>query len=254
MGRFGLRGSDWQTVEPQMHRTTERIKTLVARLREAQGPERELVAEQLLKVRTRAAPFMIDLLDTDDTSLHDTAAWIISGAGAPAAPALEKALRDPRVRVRATAAELLGILHARRSLGSLMRALPDPDAEVRQNAAWALTRLGSAAIPRLVSALGRHAGLVREQAAWCLAGIGRTAVRPIVKALPRMLPESRAEAVLVLGRIGEASRTALRSLLMSRFPEVRRGAFLALQEIGGSERLSLFLPLLFDPDHTVRAA
>src|SRR5689334_9265523 len=82
-----------------------------------------------------------------------------AGADAPKeekVQALIKALKDPDPEVRARAADDLGMLgpDAETAVPALVQALKDPHESVRHSAAWALPRLGPKAIPPLVEALG----------------------------------------------------------------------------------------------------
>jgi hypothetical protein len=154
----------------------------------------------------------------------------VSGGAEPPAPrpygrsdlAVPGAVADHRKDLRPALTELLGdadevirlnALHALLSLGvdrnlvpTLLRALSDPNAEVRETAQDALARLGREAVPALIEELSSPEKGRRPPAAEMLGKLGAVAH----EALPAL--------VAALKRKGED-------------PEFRRAASAALREI-----------------------
>jgi len=91
-------------------------------------------------------------------SLRETAADALARIGRPAVPALIRALSDPDPELRHQAARALSRMgpSVRDAVPALIRALKDPDPLVRRSAARALGQVGpdaAIAIPALVEAM-----------------------------------------------------------------------------------------------------
>jgi HEAT repeat protein len=98
---------------------------------------------------------------------------VVVGLGAPAVPALIKALGDSDSAVRRAAAEALGKLGDPQAVPALIQALGDSDSAVRRAAAEALGAIGDPqAVPALIQALGDSDWDVRRAAAWALGKLG----------------------------------------------------------------------------------
>ncbi len=137
--------------------------------------------------------------------------------------------------VRENAAEALGLLKDKRSVGPLIVALDDKDEEVRWKAAWALGNIGdeSAVIP-LIDALNDDRWTVRRFAATSLGRIkDERAVDALIYALEDSDWHVRKYAVEALGNIGDGR--ALEPLITSLEDEdrdVRKKAINALGKMG----------------------
>lgn len=59
--------------------------------------------------------------------------------------------------------------------------LKDPDRDVRFEAAWALGKIGPAAVPALTEALKDPQARVRSEAAWALGIMGPTAAAAVLE-------------------------------------------------------------------------
>ena len=136
-----------------------------------------------------------------DTALKRRLVEAFGAAGAPAVPALIKALGDWEDwwsdedwwidedcwsdNVRAAAAEALGAIGDPQAVPALIQALGDSDSAVRRAAAEALGKLGDPqAIPALIQALGDSDRDVRRAAAEALGAIGDPqAVPALIQAL-----------------------------------------------------------------------
>jgi HEAT repeat protein len=109
----------------------------------------------------------------NDTDLKRRLVEAFGAAGAPAAPALIKALGDWSENVRRAAAEALGAIGDPQAVPPLIQALGDWSENVRRAAAEALGKLGDRqAVPALIKALGDSDWVVRCNAAEALGKLG----------------------------------------------------------------------------------
>src|SRR5262249_29578939 len=146
---------------------------------------------------------------------------------------------------RRSAAYALGCLGNRAGsvLVPLQNALHDPEPAVRQNAAWALGRLGGDAAPALGSALKDSDALVRRDALAALGALQPVdAARPVVAAVLVCFRTDADAAVrktaltLLVALVGPQQRSAADDFcraLADADVEVRRNAALALSNVGG---------------------
>jgi HEAT repeat protein len=170
--------------------------------------------------------------------------------------ALQTALqgdRDPLVR--RSAAFALGSIGSASptALQALERALADASPGVRQNAAWALGRLGPTAVPALRKALTDADAVVCRDAAASCGLIGKDA-HPLLPELlacctPERDPELRKMALSVLVKlVGPDDKLGVQILtrsLADRDIEIKRNAALALSNIGGPDAAAA-VPILLD--------
>ncbi len=150
-------------------------------------------------------------------------------------PRLLQTLKSASTAVeRRAAADALGLMHSRRAVPLLMRALHDQNMSVRRNAAVALLRIRvSSAVPRIAQMLRDESGGVRILAAHVL---GRFRDPRAVPALIRALSDSkwyvRQAAAQALGEIsdGRAIKPLRRTVNDAR-PAVARAASNALKTL-----------------------
>jgi HEAT repeat protein len=158
--------------------------------------------------------------------------------------------------VRRSGVFALGCLgnKSKESFQALETAQGDPEAIVRQNAAWALGQLGEAALPLLKKALHDPDTLVKRDAAGAL--LQMKDADKVHELLKDLLPlcrdtnsETRRAALNVLVRIVEPKDQEaippLRVALEDRDLENKRNAALALSNIGGAET-AIALPVLLE--------
>jgi HEAT repeat protein len=118
--------------------------------------------------------------------------WALMQIGAPALTRLRGMLRHEDAEVRATAAELIGLIGEASDASELIGLLRDPSAEVRAKSAHALGRLGAGqAAAMLRGALGDRIFFVRAAAARALGQLGD---RPSIPALVHQAQTDRFEA------------------------------------------------------------
>jgi len=193
-----------------------------------------------------------------------TRAWEDAG------PILRRRLGDEKdARVRRSIVYAIGACGpaAKGALPEVREALRDKSAPVRQNAAWALGRIG-AGVDGLREALADGEALVRRDAAHALELIARTSGKAAASAaghdLIRMAAKEkdgvvRKAALAALARVAGPEHAdacaALHPILEDRDGDTRRGAAFALAAAGG-EHLKKAMPVLeaalSDADQTVQ--
>ncbi len=159
-------------------------------------------------------------------------------------PSLIRALADSDAVVRENAAEALGRRgpEAEQAIPDLIRLLSDRDPYVNGKAADALSRIGKGSVPGLISALTHGETNVRWCAAIALGKMGtgaREAVPMLADALRDSEDNVRWSAAVALGGMGTLAGEAIPALircLYDRDEDVRRGADMALDEIDPGRR------------------
>ena len=171
-------------------------------------------------------------------------------------PFFINAARDPDAFVRRSAIYALGCL-ARKSNATrtaLDNALNDGEAVVRQNAAWAMGRVGLDALPLLKKALGDRDSLVKRDAASALLKMDDAdKVHELLKELLPLCRDTNSEVrraalnvlVQIVDRKDKEAIPPLRVAMEDRDIENRRNAALALSNIGGEET-KVALPVLLE--------
>jgi HEAT repeat protein len=153
---------------------------------------------------------------------HDPRYLLEGDAGDPEeVSALLKALRHKEGRVRAEAADDLGLIgkQASAAVPALLEALQDPDGLVRVRAAGALARIdpdNRAAVPALLRGMKDPDRPVRKAAAEALGDVdpeAGDAVPALLQALRDADPDVRWAAVEALGRIGPGAEAAIPALV-----------------------------------------
>ncbi|MEP6572492.1 MAG: HEAT repeat domain-containing protein [Gemmatimonadota bacterium] len=143
---------------------------------------------------------------------HPARAWAANILGemkaARAFPTLVRALSDPDDEVRAKSASALGRIGDRRAVTYLLDyLLSDPAPFVRARIAGALGQFNDTeVIDRLVRALGDPAWWVRMRSVEALEQIGGIAESPLMLALDDPDPEIRIRAAVALERLGVPAR------------------------------------------------
>lgn len=190
-------------------------------------------------------------------ALGDIARGALKAADDPEIVArLEQALeKDGDPLVRRSAALSLGKLgpDAKSALAALEKAVEDTNAAVRQNAAWALGRIGASSVAGLRKALKDDDLLVKRDAAGSLGKLepedARGALDELVACCTLGNSDVRIAALSVLNKIvtSEDSKVAaaIRPALDDKDLEVRQNAALTLANIGG-EAAAPALPILLD--------
>jgi HEAT repeat protein len=192
---------------------------------------------------------LADRLASGDREVRREAAYALALLGSEAKdalPALIKALDDPDKQVWSNAVTavanigpeaeaaiptLIDALNSRRSRGGRER----DRRQALLRSAYALTRIGPAAVPPLIAALDADDGAARQGAAKALGGMG-PAAREAIPGLIRNLghPEAavRSEMIEALSSIGPDSIGALSDALGAKEALMRESSALALAQLG----------------------
>ena len=190
----------------------------------------------------RAVPPLIEALETAEPWLAPHIADILVRHGQPAIePALALLDRREPFLARAWAANVLGELRAGSALPSLLRALDDPDDEVRAKSATAIGRLAdrSAVAPLLDHLLADPAPFVRARIAHALGQFDDADVTDrLIHALGDPAWWVRVRSVEALERIGPPAQQPLLAALDSGDREIRGRAAITLERIGTAEALA----------------
>lgn len=229
-------------------------------------------------------PRLTRALNDADATVREAAAFALAeigpAAGSEPVESLAKLLlgdKDPQVRRSAACA--LGSLGPTNvpSTTSLRKALHDPEAVVRQNAAWALGQLsrsapgqpdlgfGTGTISELSHALADRDPVVRRDAAEALGTIGRRAhgsLQALVKSFRQdgdavVRKTALSAMVNVAGPDDHDVAPDLVAALKDPDPENARSAALALGNIGGADvaaAVPVLRTALHDPDARAIAA
>ncbi len=169
-------------------------------------------------------------LDHEDGDIRRLAVSVVAAHPRVAqfAGSLERLLEnDPSARVRAEAADALGMLGPA-SLDALVAATMDPDPVVVEAVATAFGEVGDrSAVPWLIDAARDHGDrLVREAAVASLGAIGDERARPVLlKLVSAGPPQIRRRSVVALTVFdGSDVEAAIRDALGDRNPMVREAA------------------------------
>jgi HEAT repeat protein len=141
---------------------------------------------------------LIARLNSDDGDTRALALGDLAAQGAQATPALQQALQSPHARVRALAAEGLGMIADPAAADDLAAAVYDSDDKVRARAATALAHIGDPrALDALIRTIEDFTDVLHGEyslSTYTLMGFGPTAlpaVAPLLKA-PYVLTRTKA--------------------------------------------------------------
>jgi HEAT repeat protein len=173
-------------------------------------------------------PALVSCLSSKDDGLN--AAFVLKRLGSQAIPPLLRALAEPSAEGRENAAYALGLMEAgaAQAVPALARALGDQEARVREEVAEALGKIGptaGSAVPALALALKDPEREVREAAAEALGKVGPAAREAIPALVQALDPEKGADfkAAQALAEI-DPEGSAVAELLLKNLPELpRRG-------------------------------
>jgi HEAT repeat protein len=167
-----------------------------------------------------------------------------------------EALEDDDYHVRQMAALFLGETAEQRIVANLIRALHDPEKNVRARATDGLVRIGPAAVDALIDAIASEEWVVRYRAAEALGRIqDNRGLAPLVDALHDSKDHVRYMAAKGLARYADITTLEVLVPLLSDENEfVRRSTALAIGEIGGEKaRRALNEACALEPHPDVRA-
>ncbi len=170
---------------------------------------------------------------------------------------LLRALGDPDATVRLEAADVAGRLQLPESTPILVEWIDDPDVALREAATRALGRLGDAEQRGpLVRALGDPDARVRRAAVGAVAALGGAeSVVPLLGRLDDDDPQVRVDAATALGALGDARATVpLVGRARDNAPEVRAAVYAALGALGDARSLAPLAQGLRDEQEDARLA
>jgi HEAT repeat protein len=166
------------------------------------------------------------------------AAEALAKIGSPAVPSLIRALDHPDEDIRWKAAVTLGEIGDPRCIEPLIGLLSDTDRFVRSRAAYALSCIGSPAIPALSETLEEAPSEVRRGIVTALGKMNDPAAIPVlIRALTDPAEDVRQDIITSLGTQGEQAFTPLVAALADPEPLRQQGAAMALAAIGRPEAL-----------------
>ena len=173
------------------------------------------------------------------------------GSGEAAVPPL---LEDPRLEVRAAAAEWAAGHAAEPLADALMRLLADPEPLTRVTAMDSLIRMRRHAVPSLARAISGERTETLPSVLQVAARIGDADLAgPACTRLEDPDPAVRMWVARLLGAIGgEEHAAAVRALLADPAPEVRAAAAVALGRLGDWTSAPALAERLRDPGWRVR--
>ena len=220
------------------------------RLKEKGTRDLGIGPEDSLRNGLRAAlPALSGSLDDPDVRMRLAAVTVLDLMGqdaAPAAAALDHALKDADIFVRWAAARALGNINpadGKVAVPNLGRLLFDPDLDPRLAAAATLEHYGkeaAAAVPDLIRATSVGDSEIRVAVIHALEAIGAEEARPAVPALAQALsdPDERvrqaaAETLGSFGPVAQNAEPALRRALDDKEATVRKAASSALLNLKG---------------------
>ncbi len=162
---------------------------------------------------------------------------------------LLRALEDPDLEVRREAAVSAGRVQLRDAVPLLQEWLDDPEPDVRSVAATALGEIGDPRpIPDLVRALGDQNTAVRRAAVGALLRTGDESVTtPILGRLDDEDPEVRIDAAQALGQLGDPRAVvSLVGRARDESADVRQAVYAALGSLGDARAVSALVQALRD--------
>jgi len=209
----------------------ESLDLLVGALADDSWRVRKQAVDRLAKwsdPRGAAAALVGVLAETDQVGLRNSAIETLTLIGEPAVTALARSLGPQQVH-RKFLIDALGSIGDARAVPGLMRALQDPDPNVRVAAAEALGRVGGQdAVAVLIGAADSDEMLVQLSALDALAALG--AVIPVDRLLRwAEMPVVRVNALKLLGLSREAA--AVPALLAALSHKTRRAREAAVQSL-----------------------
>jgi len=133
------------------------INFIVEALSDANKAIQDLAMQCLIKLnKPKTVQLLIPLLRSEEPSLRNAAKEVISNIGYVASDLITELLKDEDDDIRIAACDILGALRLDETVESLIRALNDPNSNVRSNAAVALGMIGDA------KAVGPLVGLFKD--------------------------------------------------------------------------------------------
>ena len=204
----------------------------------------------------RLAPRLLELLAEEE--FQGVAAEALVAMGTAALCALGRLWPGADSRQRSYIAYFIGQAGCSEGQDLLLEGLASTDTALQMSCCRSLGRLGN---PEILQALSRSLAEadaeVREEAAAAMARIGIHHPKPVLQIAANFLgadnPELRTQAVLILSRLRDAQvGSFLGAALKDESPLVRQAAVRAFIDRGGEESLPALTLTLIDEDVGVR--
>ena len=173
-----LSNSDWrlraraaQVLMRVPEASVRAVTPLVAALRDRDLVVRYYAAEALVVVGAPAVSQLVELFTTGTFIERERAARVLARIGKPSAAPLSNLIQDRAVapEVKAAGAHVLGLIADPQSIPALLTLLSDSRYFVREQASFALGRIGQPAIDKLIDLSGSSTPSIRQAA---VAGLG----------------------------------------------------------------------------------
>lgn len=241
-------------------KNTSAVEPLITQLEDADLElKKEIILALAMIGDAKAVPVLNKILlhDEDPFVRYDAAKALGRIKSADSVYSLITALKtDNNWMVRGGCADALGKTGDKSATNEL-KALLNIDAGneaswARNQAAWALAKMGTAGIEALVSSLGSNGASARRRACWALIEIGNPAVPYLTSTLRDVSKFARKRSAMALGWIGNKKAVVpLSWALVDNEVEVRKAAAWALGRIGGTEAIVALKHALGDQNKDV---
>jgi len=252
------------------------IEPLVGALGSDDARAKEMIGDLLIGMGEAAIGPLIGALAHPDDALRPGTIDLLTRIGRPAVPALVEALQSEHYRVRLGAAEILGrigwkpgteremvrYLIAKEqwvsvadlgpgAVGSLIRALDDPDSTIQMGASRALGLIGEPAVAELIETLRDERDGGQRKAVEALKMIGEPAVEPLIDALQDRDWHIRLGVARALVAIGEVAVEPLIQVLRGGSEVSQMGVAATLGKIGSPAAIDPLIDTLLHEDWRV---
>lgn len=201
----------------------------------------------------QSARYLVEALEGENQDARWKAENALKMIGNPALPEIHRGLAHNSPLVRRSCAWLLGELRNNASIPFLIKALEDPDEDVRWKAGFSLKKLGSVAVPALAKVLHSGSLNARRVSAFILGEIrSKEPITALVKALRDTDADVRWKASRSLARLGSDVVEPLARIIKTDDVRAKRCAVWVLQQIPLPRCTTLLAQALHDTDAEVR--
>lgn len=208
------------------------IDPLIDLLSDPYGQVRNEAVKTIVSLGTPAIDPLIQALVSDQPEVPERASFALVQIGQASVGPLIEGLEATNPAIRKGSASILGHIRDQAAIPALIRALNDPDRQVRREAVKALADMKGAATSPLMEAFKSGEPLARYGSMEALWMIGAPSVPLLVESLRDESPDIRKRSALLLGEAGDASAIdALNMAMRDKNTAVRKAAFWALEMI-----------------------
>jgi HEAT repeat protein len=233
------------------------VGVLLGVLAEALSTDARAIRSAIERIGPKGVPALLAGMDSTDKRIRSEAVALLGRLGddEEALPAAVRALKDPDRDVRAASATAMADMDGDEVVPSLLEALEDWERDVQEAAGQSLAAAHADILPDLAMLLAAEDWHARRGAILALGYSGQpAAVDMLVPFLGSPEPNLRTTAVDALARLGLLSLDALSRVLQRDDVEVRTAAISAMVAIGDRGCVEPLLNLLWDRDAGIRQA